>query len=102
MEYYMGRSLTNAMVNLGMDSEMEEALYEVSESVLGNHTNTYLTVSYVCILQYARFNLFYFSKNDIHASILTMFINFFTEAYYQECIKEESVEQPIVLHKHCA
>ncbi len=29
MEYYMGRSLTNAMVNLGVDSEMEEALYEV-------------------------------------------------------------------------
>lgn len=25
----MGRSLTNAMVNLGVDSEMEEALYEV-------------------------------------------------------------------------
>ena len=26
----MGRSLTNAMVNLGVDSEMEEALYEVN------------------------------------------------------------------------
>lgn len=26
----MGRSLTNAMVNLGVDSEVEEALYEVS------------------------------------------------------------------------
>ena len=25
----MGRSLTNAMVNLGMDSEVEEGLYEV-------------------------------------------------------------------------
>ena len=25
----MGRSLTNAMVNLGIDSEIEEALYEV-------------------------------------------------------------------------
>ena len=25
----MGRSLTNAMVNLGIDSEVEEALYEV-------------------------------------------------------------------------
>ena len=31
MEYYMGRSLTNAMVNLGIDSEVEEALFEVSE-----------------------------------------------------------------------
>lgn len=31
MEYYMGRSLTNAMVNLNMDSEVEEALFEVSE-----------------------------------------------------------------------
>lgn len=30
MEYYMGRSLTNAMVNLGIDSEVEEAIYEVS------------------------------------------------------------------------
>lgn len=29
MEYYMGRSLTNAMVNLGIDSEVEEALFEV-------------------------------------------------------------------------
>lgn len=29
MEYYMGRSLTNAMVNLGVDSEVEEALYEL-------------------------------------------------------------------------
>lgn len=29
MEYYMGRSLTNAMVNLGIDSEVEEAIYEV-------------------------------------------------------------------------
>ena len=25
----MGRSLTNAMVNLGMDSEVEEGIYEV-------------------------------------------------------------------------
>lgn len=30
MEYYMGRSLTNAMVNLGIDSSVEEAIYEVS------------------------------------------------------------------------
>ena len=30
MEFLMGRSLTNAMVNLGVDSEVEEALYEVS------------------------------------------------------------------------
>ena len=29
MEFYMGRSLTNAMVNLGIDSPVEEALYEV-------------------------------------------------------------------------
>lgn len=29
MEYYMGRSLTNAMVNLGIDSSVEEAIYEV-------------------------------------------------------------------------
>ena len=28
----MGRSLTNAMINLGIDSEVEEALYEVSAS----------------------------------------------------------------------
>ena len=27
----MGRSLTNAMINLGIDSEVEEALFEVSE-----------------------------------------------------------------------
>lgn len=26
----MGRSLTNAMVNLGIDSSVEEAIYEVS------------------------------------------------------------------------
>ena len=29
----MGRSLTNAMVNLGVDSEVEEALYEVSSNM---------------------------------------------------------------------
>jgi starch phosphorylase len=29
MEFLMGRSLTNAMVNLGVDSEVEEALYEL-------------------------------------------------------------------------
>lgn len=29
MEFLMGRTLTNAMVNLGVDSEVEEALYEV-------------------------------------------------------------------------
>ena len=32
MEFLMGRSLTNAMVNLGMDSEVEEGLYEVNLS----------------------------------------------------------------------
>ena len=34
MEYYMGRSLTNAMVNLGIDSEVEEALFEVRSDCL--------------------------------------------------------------------
>ena len=29
MEFYMGRSLTNAMVNLGIESSVEEAIYEV-------------------------------------------------------------------------
>lgn len=29
MEFLMGRTLTNSMVNLGIDSEVEEALYEV-------------------------------------------------------------------------
>lgn len=29
MEYYMGRSLTNAMVNLGIETSVEEAIYEV-------------------------------------------------------------------------
>lgn len=29
MEFLMGRSLTNAMVNLGMDSEVEEGIYEL-------------------------------------------------------------------------
>ena len=29
----MGRSLTNAMVNLGVDSEVEEALYEVNSNM---------------------------------------------------------------------
>ena len=33
----MGRTLTNAMVNLGIDSEVEEALYEVYTAV---HTCT--------------------------------------------------------------
>ena len=30
----MGRSLTNAMVNLGVDSEIEEALYEVNNTAM--------------------------------------------------------------------
>lgn len=41
----MGRSLTNAMVNLGMDSEVEEGVYEVRNNlhmlviyVFGEHT----------------------------------------------------------------
>ena len=29
MEFLVGRSLMNAMVNLGIESEIEEALYEV-------------------------------------------------------------------------
>ena len=29
----MGRSLTNAMVNLGMDSEVEEGIYEVRNNL---------------------------------------------------------------------
>ena len=30
MEFLIGRSLVNAMVNLGIDSNCEEALYEVN------------------------------------------------------------------------
>ena len=30
----MGRSLTNAMVNLGIESSVDEAIYEVAEAVL--------------------------------------------------------------------
>lgn len=33
MEFLMGRSLTNAMVNLGMDSEVEEGIYEVRSNL---------------------------------------------------------------------
>jgi len=29
LEYYMGRSLTNTMINLGIQSEVDEALYQV-------------------------------------------------------------------------
>ena len=29
MEYYMGRSLSNTMVNLGMEGECDEAVYQV-------------------------------------------------------------------------
>ncbi len=29
LEYYMGRSLSNMMINLGIESELDEALYEV-------------------------------------------------------------------------
>ena len=42
MEFYMGRSLTNAMVNLGIDSPVEEALYEV-------HVHAYVHVYPVVI-----------------------------------------------------
>ena len=37
----MGRSLTNAMVNLGIDSPVEEALYEVSHA----HVHVYIHVA---------------------------------------------------------
>ena len=30
LEYYIGRSLTNTMVNLGIQSEVDEALYQVN------------------------------------------------------------------------
>jgi glucan phosphorylase len=29
LEYYMGRSLSNMMINLGIESELDEALYDV-------------------------------------------------------------------------
>lgn len=32
LEYYMGRSLSNVMINLGIESEMDEALYEVRQT----------------------------------------------------------------------
>lgn len=31
LEYYMGRSLSNMMINLGIESELDEALYEVKK-----------------------------------------------------------------------
>jgi starch phosphorylase len=31
LEYYMGRSLSNMMINLGIESELDEALYEVEK-----------------------------------------------------------------------
>lgn len=31
LEYYMGRSLSNMMINLGIESELDEALYEVRQ-----------------------------------------------------------------------
>ncbi|CAF1456039.1 unnamed protein product [Rotaria sordida] len=33
LEYYMGRSLSNMMVNLGIESEIDEALYELGLSI---------------------------------------------------------------------
>ncbi|CAF0886209.1 unnamed protein product [Adineta steineri] len=33
LEYYMGRSLSNMMINLGIESEMDEALYELGLSI---------------------------------------------------------------------
>ncbi|CAF0977200.1 unnamed protein product [Rotaria magnacalcarata] len=33
LEYYMGRSLSNMMVNLGIESELDEALYELGLSI---------------------------------------------------------------------
>lgn len=46
MEFLMGRSLTNAMVNLGMDSEVEEGVYEVRKNLL---CNCMLVIRAVCI-----------------------------------------------------
>ena len=42
MEFLIGRSLLNAMVNLGMDSECEEALTEVT---------TILCVVFLCTVK---------------------------------------------------
>ncbi|CAF0948972.1 unnamed protein product [Didymodactylos carnosus] len=33
LEYYIGRSLSNTMINLGIESEMDEALYELGLSI---------------------------------------------------------------------
>ncbi|CAF0951125.1 unnamed protein product [Adineta ricciae] len=33
LEYYMGRSLSNMMINLGIESELDEALYELGLSI---------------------------------------------------------------------
>lgn len=34
MEFLIGRSLMNAMVNLGIDTNCEEALYQVSDTIV--------------------------------------------------------------------
>ena len=34
LEFYMGRSLTNTMINLGIQGACDEAMYQVSQSVI--------------------------------------------------------------------
>ena len=36
LEYYMGRALTNTMINLGIQGECDEAMYQVKENLLLN------------------------------------------------------------------
>lgn len=33
MEFYMGRTLSNAMINLGIENDVDEALYEMGLSI---------------------------------------------------------------------
>ena len=40
LEFYMGRTLTNTTVNLGIQSACDEAMYQVNYTLCENSTNT--------------------------------------------------------------
>lgn len=53
LEFYMGRSLQNTMINLGINSACDEAMYQVTTTTVGFST-TYLYINYHHIQWHAK------------------------------------------------
>lgn len=74
LEYYMGRSLSNTMINLGIQSECDEAMYQVCEIhgithlIQSKNTNLLDTNTQWCHRMLFSIKYFYCSIFNIHVS----------------------------------